>query len=105
MVCRPGYAYLLYAACTAATLLEESSHCRSQPPLAAVLLLLLHLLLLHLLLLLQWGLGGLEAGLGTYLVGRLDGARSLARLLALQLFHQLEVGQAGEAEGEFAVIL
>jgi hypothetical protein len=49
---------------------------------------------------LQWGLGGLEAGLGTYLVGRLDGARSLARLLALQLFHQLEVGQAGEAEGE-----
>jgi hypothetical protein len=55
--------------------------------------------------LLQWGLGGLEAGLGTYLVGRLDGARSLARLLALQLFHQLEVGQAGEAEGGLFWIL
>ncbi|KAF6258705.1 hypothetical protein COO60DRAFT_1638930 [Scenedesmus sp. NREL 46B-D3] len=50
----------------------------------------------------MWGLGGLEAGLGTYLVGRLDGARSLARLLALQLFHQLEIGQAGEAEGDMA---
>lgn len=48
----------------------------------------------------MWGLAGLEAGLGTYLAGRLDGARSLARLLALQLFHQLEVGQAGEAEGD-----
>jgi hypothetical protein len=69
----------------------------TQPaPASSLCTVLLLLLLFHLR---QWGLGGLEAGLGTYLVGRLDGARSLARLLALQLFHQLEVGQAGEAEG------
>ncbi|KAF8066245.1 NUP205 [Scenedesmus sp. PABB004] len=48
----------------------------------------------------MWGLGGLEAAFGTYLLERLDAARALSRLLALQLFHQLEVGQAGEAEGD-----
>lgn len=47
----------------------------------------------------MWGQNSLEAALGAYLTERLDGARALSRLLALQLYHQLEVGQANEAEG------
>lgn len=52
---------------------------------------------------LQWGNAGREAALGVYLTERLDAARSLSRLLALQVYHQLQVGEAGEAEGTNAV--
>lgn len=47
----------------------------------------------------QWGNGMREAALGVYLTERLDAARSLSRLLALQLFHQLEIGGPAGAEG------
>lgn len=48
---------------------------------------------------LQWGNGVLEGALGVYLTERLDAARSLSRLFALQLYHQLEVGMRDEADG------
>eukprot|EP00878_Enallax_costatus_P028370 GHUV01030641.1.p2 GENE.GHUV01030641.1~~GHUV01030641.1.p2 ORF type:complete len:943 (+),score=309.63 GHUV01030641.1:519-3347(+) len=46
-----------------------------------------------------WGSGFRESAFGVYLTERLDAARSLSRLLALQLFHQLEIGGMDEAEG------